>query len=44
MGPGVARFLVMLSPPGFEQHWVEWAALLAASSGAPGPNQTLVLQ
>jgi quercetin dioxygenase-like cupin family protein len=42
-GPSRARFLVVLSPPGFEGYWRETAALLAGDS-PPDPEVVLALQ
>lgn len=43
-GTDPARFLVILSPPGFERYWEESSQLLAASDGVPDPEQMLALQ
>ena len=42
-GPGPARFLVLLSPPGFERFWEPMAALLAHNP-QPDPAAVLDLQ
>lgn len=42
-GPAPARFLVVLSPPGFEGYWRATARLLAAG-GSPDPSEVLALQ
>lgn len=36
-GPGTARILVILTPPGFERFWEEMSNLLKASGGKPDP-------
>ena len=37
-GPGPARFIVVLSPPGFEGFWREMADLRARIGGPPDPE------
>jgi mannose-6-phosphate isomerase-like protein (cupin superfamily) len=45
LGPGRARFLVILSPPGFEGYWAETAERLAARGGSPlDPMEAAELQ
>jgi mannose-6-phosphate isomerase-like protein (cupin superfamily) len=43
-GPAPGRFLVILSPPGFEGYWRALAELLARMAGRPDPSDVLVLQ
>lgn len=43
-GPGAARILVILTPPGFERYWEEASQLLEASGGDPNPAQMRALQ
>ena len=42
-GPDRARFLVILSPPGFDGYWMEMARRMAAAE-APGPDEVAALQ
>jgi quercetin dioxygenase-like cupin family protein len=42
-GPGTARILIVLSPPGFEDYWREMAALPLVD-GKPDPQAVLALQ
>jgi quercetin dioxygenase-like cupin family protein len=44
LGPGAARILVVLTPPGFEGYWEEASQLLEASGGEPDPEQMRALQ
>ncbi len=44
VGTSAAEFLVILTPPGFEQYWREAARLTAASGGSPDPDEMLALQ
>jgi quercetin dioxygenase-like cupin family protein len=44
VGSDLARFLVILSPPGFEQYWAEVSTLLATTGGTPDPGELLALQ
>jgi mannose-6-phosphate isomerase-like protein (cupin superfamily) len=44
VGPGPARFLVVLTAPGFERYWREMADLGARSSGPLDPDVVLGLQ
>jgi quercetin dioxygenase-like cupin family protein len=43
-GPGPARMLIILSPPGYEDFWREMAELRARLGGPPGAETTLALQ
>ena len=43
-GPGPARMLVILSPPGYEGFWREMAELRARLGGPPDPETVLALQ
>lgn len=43
-GPGLARMLIILSPPGYEGFWREMAELRAALGGPPDAEMTLTLQ
>jgi oxalate decarboxylase/phosphoglucose isomerase-like protein (cupin superfamily) len=43
-GPGAARILVLLTPPGFEGYWEEASRLLEASVGEPDPERMRALQ
>ena len=43
-GPGAARILVVLTPPGFEGYWEEASKLLEASRGDPDPARMRGLQ
>lgn len=43
-GPGPARILVILSPPGYEGFWREMAELRAKLGGPPDPETVLGLQ
>lgn len=43
-GPGPARMLIILSPPGYEGFWREMAELRAALGGPPDAETTLALQ
>jgi quercetin dioxygenase-like cupin family protein len=43
VGPGTARILVFLSPPGFEGYWREMSEL-PLKDGAPDPKTVLALQ
>lgn len=43
-GSGPARFLVILSPPGFEEFWRDMAELRARLGGSPDAETTLALQ
>lgn len=43
-GPGEARILVVLTPPGFEGYWEAASRLLSESGGQPGPEAMLALQ
>jgi quercetin dioxygenase-like cupin family protein len=44
LGPGSARILVLLTPPGFEGYWDEASQLLEASEGDPDPERMRALQ
>ena len=44
LGPGTARILVILTPPGLEGFWEEMADLLKVSGGKPDPANVLSLQ
>ena len=44
LGPGTARILVILTPPGLEGFWEEMANLLKVSGGKPDPANVLSLQ
>src|SRR3972149_510896 len=44
LGPGIARILVILTPPGFEKFWEEMANLLKVSGDKPDPAHVLALQ
>jgi hypothetical protein len=44
LGPGAARILVVLTPPGFEGYWEEASRLLEASGSEPDPEQMRALQ
>ncbi len=44
LGPGTARILVILMPPGLEMFWEEMANLLKVSGGKPDPAHVLSLQ
>ncbi len=44
LGPGIARILVILTPPGFERFWEEMANLLKVSGNKPNPTNVLSLQ
>jgi mannose-6-phosphate isomerase-like protein (cupin superfamily) len=44
VGSAPARFLVILSPPGFEQYWAKVADVLAVASGPPDADAMLALQ
>jgi quercetin dioxygenase-like cupin family protein len=44
VGPGPARFVVVLCPGGFEGFWREMAALRARGGGPPDPDAVLELQ
>jgi quercetin dioxygenase-like cupin family protein len=44
LGPGAARILVLLTPPGFEGYWDEASRLLEASGGEPDPERMRALQ
>lgn len=44
VGPGPARFVVVLAAPGFEGYWREMAALAARSPGPPDPDLVRDLQ
>ncbi len=44
LGPGTARILVILTPPGFERFWEEMANLLKVSGNKPNPINVLSLQ
>lgn len=43
-GPGPARMLIILSPPGYEGFWWEMAALRARLGGPPDAETALALQ
>jgi quercetin dioxygenase-like cupin family protein len=43
-GPGPARMLIILSPPGYEGFWREMADLRAKLGGPPDAETTLMLQ
>ncbi len=43
-GPGPARMLVILTPPGYEGFWREMAALQSRSGGPPSPDTVRALQ
>lgn len=43
-GPGAARMLIILSPPGYEGFWREMAELRAKLGGPPDPDTVLALQ
>jgi quercetin dioxygenase-like cupin family protein len=43
-GPGPARMLIILSPPGYEGFWREMAELRARLGGPPDAETTLALQ
>jgi quercetin dioxygenase-like cupin family protein len=43
-GPDRARFLVILSPPGFDGYWAEMAARLAGPGTPPRPDEIAELQ
>jgi quercetin dioxygenase-like cupin family protein len=43
-GPGRARFLVILTPPGFEGYWMEQAALMAKRGGPLEAEEVAGLQ
>lgn len=43
-GPGPARMLIILSPPGYEGFWREMAELRATLGGPPDAETTLTLQ
>lgn len=43
-GPGPARMLIILSPPGYEDFWREMAELRARLGGPPDAETTLALQ
>lgn len=43
-GPERARFLVILSPPGFDGYWAETAERLAARGGPLDPDEVAALQ
>jgi hypothetical protein len=42
-GPGAAKILVILSPPGFEGYWREMSEL-PLTDGRPDPKAVLALQ
>src|ERR687885_549335 len=44
LGPGAAKILVVLTPPGFEGYWEEASKLLEASRGDPDPARMRGLQ
>ena len=44
LGPGTARILLILTPPGLEGFWEEMADLLKVSGGKPDPANVLSLQ
>jgi quercetin dioxygenase-like cupin family protein len=44
VGPGPARFIVVLAAPGFEGYWREMADLSARSPGPPDPDVVRGLQ
>src|SRR5919199_1618946 len=44
LGPGAAKILVVLTPPGFEGYWEEASQLLEVSGGDPDPAQMRALQ
>jgi mannose-6-phosphate isomerase-like protein (cupin superfamily) len=44
LGPGAAKILVILTPPGFEKFWEEMANLLKVSEGKPDAAYVLSLQ
>jgi mannose-6-phosphate isomerase-like protein (cupin superfamily) len=43
-GDGPARFIVVLTPPGYEGYWREMSELRARLGGPPDPETTLALQ
>jgi mannose-6-phosphate isomerase-like protein (cupin superfamily) len=43
-GPERARFLIILSPPGYEGYWEEMGDIAAASGKMPEPDRVLELQ